>query len=314
MTDAAPAAPAAPPAPEAGAGEKKGVASPEKPGEKTPSTSPPAEGNGKKRKYIVDGGEVEIDLSNEKAVDELIQRGLGAAKRFTEADKIRQQAEKWRRDSEMIVQLLRERPMALLEHAAKINGVDARKLVESWLYDNFVAPEAMNPEQKKVWEQQRELERLRDEKKKTEQTVAQKKWEEARAAHRANFERDIIAALEEGGLPKTSRTVARMATYMMQALQNKVRLTAKDVLPLVRQDYETDIRELFGPLNGELLAKLVGDENLKKIREFELTRLRGQGSVPHAPSVNGGGPPAPKEKKRLTMEEWKADLDRRIGR
>lgn len=282
-----------------------------------PSGESSKEGSsGKKRKYVVDGSEVEVDLSNEKDIDALIQKGLGASKRFNEVNQMRKQAEKWRRDSEMIVSLLEERPMDLLAHAAQLNGVDARKLVEEWLYENHYKLDQMKPEEKKIWEQQKELERFREEKKRNEAVIEKEKFEAARQAYRANFEKDIIGALEQGGLPKTSRTVQRMASYMHQALKTGVRMSASDVMPLVRQDYEADIKEMLGPMNGEGLARFVGDTNLKKLRDFELGKLRAQGANVATVSPTGtpsiGLEPA-KEVKKMSPAEWKEELKRKFG-
>lgn len=313
MTTAAPAAPAAPATPAAPAPGAPGTdlskAAP-KPGEAPKPNSPaPDVPASKKKKYTVDGADVEIDLSDEKALDALIQKGLGADKRFKEASK-------WRQESEMLVELLRTNPMAVIEKAMEMSGGDkkkARDIVENWLWENHIKLEQMTPEQKKAHEQQQELERLRSDKKKQEQAEQQKKFEELRQTYRQTFERDIMGALETGGLPKTTRTVQRMAYYMHQALKTGVKLEAKDVLPLVRQDYEADIKDLFGPMNGEMLAKLLGDETLKKIREHDLAKVRGGGGQP--PAQPPAAPPAaPKEKEILTPDQWRERLDKRLGK
>lgn len=315
MPEAVTATPAAsaPAAPAAGGAESK-VAAP-KPGEaprpgapeavKTEAEKSAALAAAKRKKYVVDGAEHEIDLADEKALDVLIQKGLGADKRFKEASR-------WRQESEMLVDLMRTRPMALLEKAAQLGGQDTRKMVEEWLWENHIKLEQMSPEQKTAHEQTKELERLRDDKKKQEEAVRAKEFETAKAQYRTHFERDIMTALDAGGLPKTPRTVGRIAHYIAQGLKAKVRLSANDVLPLVRQDYETEWRDLVGATNGETLAKLIGDENLKKLREHDLAKLKAQGALPAGGGTPPGQPPAPAApKERLRPDDWRANLDKR---
>lgn len=309
--NAAPAAPAAPPAaadpkaaggaPKPGEGAKPGETG-AKPGET------PAQAAARKKKYLVDGGEVEVDLSDEKALDQLIQKGLGADKRFKETAKQRQEAES-------LVKMLQKSPMAVLERVAKMTGGDPRKIVEDWLWENHVKLEQLTPEQKEAELNKRKVADLEARDKERTEKEQQESFERAREHYRSGFEKDIIAALDTGGLPKTARTVQRMAHYMIQALKAKVTVTAADVMPLVRGDFETDFREMFRPASAEMLAKIVGDDGLKKLRHWELEKLKAQGAVP---AVDKRAPEAPGAvaagtDRTLTKEEWKERLRARAG-
>lgn len=314
MTTAAPAAPTAPAAPAAPAPAAGG--DPTKTPEGAPKTDPAksqgaaAEAANRKKKYVVDGAEVEIDLSDEKAVDEHIQRGLGANKRFKEAAK-------WRQQGEMLIDLLRNKPMVLLEQAAKLSGGDLRKTVEDWLYENHVKVDQMTPEQKKAYELEQQNKKLIEEKETREQTAKREQFEKAKATYSQNFERDIIKALQDGSLPKTPRTVNRMAEYMLQAMKAGAKLSASDVAPLVAQDIQTELGQVLALMTPEILVKFIGDGNLKRIRQFELAQIKAQGGLPQ--NGNGDGqPPQPaaagEPKKKMTWDEFQADLDKRIGK
>lgn len=316
MTTSAPAAPATPAAPAASAPAQGGE--PAKPAEgeqpkagadpKPQGAAPAAGAVGKKKKYVVDGSEVEIDLSDEKSLDELVQRGLGANKRFKEAAK-------WRQHSELLVDLLRNNPMALLQKAAELSGKDLRKTVEDWLYENHVKVEQMTPEQKKAWELEQQNKKLLEEKETREQTAKREQFEKAKATYSQNFERDIIKALQDGSLPKTPRTVNRMAEYMLQAMKAGARLSASDVAPLVAQDIQTELSQVLALMTPEILVKFIGDGNLKRIREYELAQIKAQGGVVQ-PATGEPSPQAsaPAPKKKMTWEEFQADLDARIGK
>lgn len=317
-TAVAPAAPAAS-APAAGApagGEPKAgapaaqqPAAAGKPGEPGKPAETPAAAAARKKKYVVDGGEVEVDLSDEAAIDRLIQKGLGADKRFKETAAQRQQAE-------ALLTALRRNPMGVLEQVAKLHGQDARKVVEDWLWDNHVRLEQLTPEQKEAELNKRKLADFEAKEKERQVKAQQEQFEKAKQHYRETFERDIIGALETGGLPKTAWTVQRMAHYMAQALKAGAKVTAGDVVDLVRGDFEGGFREMFSAANAEVLAKIVGDDGLKKLREWELAKLKAQGAQPGGGEKPPAAPPAPPAngvERTMTREEWKERLRQRTG-
>jgi hypothetical protein len=313
---AAPASPAAPAAPNAPAGgEPKpgatgspapdaGGASP-KPGEEPKPGESAAQTAARKKKYKVEGAEVEVDLADEKSLDVLIQKGLAADRRFTEASK-------FRKDSEALLSALQRDPMAVLARVAKMNGGDARKIVEDWLYKEHVQLESLSPEEKERELEKRELQQRREQDKVREEQAKAAKHEEAVKLYRGHYEKEVIQALQDGGLPKTPRTVERMAHYILDARKAGVKLSAKDVLPLVRQDYEQEFRELMGPMNGDVLAGLLGDNVMKKIRDHDLAKLRGPNGqfvppvAPEQPAAAAG--PKPK----MSWEDFKKEQDKII--
>lgn len=267
--------------------------------------TPPVAEVPKKRRYVVDGKTHEID---EKDLDTVVQKGLGAEKKFNEAAKARKEAE-------MLISMLQRNPMAVLEKVAKLSGGDPRKIVEDWLWENHVKLEQLTPEQREAELNKRKLTDYEKQEQERQERAVQERAEQLKAHYREHYERDIIGALEEGGLPKTTKTVSRMAHYMAQALKIGAKITAKDVIPLVRQDYESEFREIFGPANAEIIARILGDDGLKKIREHDLSRLKAQG----APIRTDGnaGKPVPAEsgekKKKMSPDEWKESLRRKFG-
>lgn len=315
---AAPATPAAAPSAPAGGGEPKGGAP--KPGEtpaggvKPDGSSPkpgetPAAAAARKKKYQVEGREVEVDLSDEAALDRLIQKGLGADKRFKETAAQRQQAE-------ALITMLRKNPMAVLEQVAKMTGQDPRKVVEDYLWENHVKLEQLTPEQREAELNKRKLADLETKEKERLSQEQAAQFEKAKQHYRATFERDIMGALETGGLPKTAWTVQRMAHYMAQALKAKVKVSAGDVVSLVREDFEGGFREMFGAANAEVLAKIVGDDGLKKLREWEMAKLKAQGMQPASGERPPAAPPAIPAgtgERNLSRDEWRERLRQRTG-
>lgn len=233
--------------------------------EEIPNAAPSGEGGpvdgSRTFKLKVDGEEVEI---TEAEAILLAQRGKAADKRFQEASALRKQAEE-------VINLLKSDPRKALQHP-EIN-VDIRELAEEVLKEHLEV-EMMDDKEKQIYKLQKELEQKEAERKATEETkrAEQMKIEEER--YTKQYEKDINDTLQSSGLPQTNFTVNRVIHYMQQALDLGYEASAKDVIGLVKQDYQNDIKQLFSAADSSILGDLLGEEGLKKVRGFDVSRLK----------------------------------------
>jgi hypothetical protein len=245
-----------------------------------------------KFKLLIDGVEEEVDKT------ELIKR----AQKATASDKKFQEAAKIRRQSEDLIRLLKADPWRVLQHPSL--GHDVRKLAEQFLYER-IQEDAMTPEQKESLEAKRKVKEYEDMIQQQKVDDQNKQMATLRAKYEDSYSKDIIETLKVSGLPQTPSTVRRMAYYMHQALLKGYELKANDVVSLVRQDYETEIKELFGPLDAQTLVELLGEDTAKKIRLADLSKLKKPGQTisakEQAPSPEG----SPNKKKGISLEEWR---------
>lgn len=241
----------------------------------------------RKLKLKIFGKEQELP---ESEVIRRAQLSTAAEKRLQEAHKQRSQAEEFYR-------LLKTDPRRVLTHPSI--GVDLRKMAEEILAEELRA-ETLTPEQRELAQAKKELEdfRNKDLESKKQQEFRRQQALIAEAGDR--MDEEFGSALQNSGLPKSPRTLQRMAYYKEQALVNKIDVSAADIVFLVREDYQREIEELFGSTDDNALLGLLGENVAGKIRKADLARLN---TNPGAPSI---GTPIPAGKKAQAEAEAKA--------
>lgn len=269
-------------------------------------------------RFVVDGKPVEVEVTAEEAAfmeknprwKDRFQKSLGAEKRLQEGVRLR-------REAEAIIEMLKD-PEAIFDHVLKhpsLGHKDVRSMVEGWLLKQ-IEVERMDPKDRELMTTKQELEAIREREAQEKKNVEQKRHDEMTQKFTVDYQKDIIAAVSSSGLPTNEETVGRVAFYLEAALtQYGKDLKAADVMPLVKQDYERMVRKLFSSSNGQLIADLLGEEGLKKIREYEIGRLRnpngnGSGTPPRSP--NGSSAPShPSGTKPMSTDEWRDYLAKR---
>lgn len=241
------------------------------------------------------------DVKSEEELVRLAQLGLGASEKF-------EQAAQNRKKAEAIIELFQKDPAKAL----KALGHDVRKLAEDYLYSE-AQKQMLTPEQREKQEITQEIERLRAEKEQMIKDQREQRVAQLAAKYESDIQTDIISAIDKYKLPSNPKTVARMAEYMAGALEAGYELTAQDVAPRVRQDLEEEHKSLFNHYDVEDLLKLLGDGQLKKIREYEINKVKAK--APAAPTQVTATPTANvKEdylnetpKKKFTWDEFERD-------
>lgn len=239
------------------------------------------------------------EVRDEAELVRLAQLGLGASEKF-------EQAAQNRKKAEAIIDLFQKDPAKAL----KALGHDVRKLAEDYLYTE-AQKQMMSPEQKEKAEIQEEIQRLKAEKEEMVKQQQEERIGKLQAKYEADIQTDIISAIDKYRLPKNPKTVARMAEYMASALENGYEITAQDIAPRVRQDLEEEHKSLFNHYDVEDLLKLLGGDQLKKIREYEINKVKAK--APVAPTQTIQTPIANKEaydeapKKKFTWEEFEKE-------
>lgn len=257
----------------------------------------------KKWKLKNKDAEIEVD---EKELVRRAQLGIEAEKSISEG-------RKWKRDAETLIRLIKEDPVSVLSHPHI--GHDVRALAEKVLMEQ-IKIESMTPEQRAAHEAMTKLKELELEKKQREEQETNSKKEALEKHWAGEYQKQIIGALSKSGLPKTPYTVKRIAGYMHDALARGIRVTAEDVVPLVQEDYMNEQRALFGAATEDTIASLLSPEVSEKFRKALLKKLQNRDAADNAEPAeiveDGGGAP-PKEKRKMTKDEFWASIDKRVG-
>lgn len=242
------------------------------------------------------------EVSDEGELVRLAQLGLGAHEKF-------QQAAGTRKQAEAILELLQKDPAKALSSM----GMDVRKLAEDYLVEEAKKLQ-MSPEERQKHELQQEIQRLQQEKAEIEQSKQEERIQTLQAKYEVDIQDQIIGAIDRYKLPKNPKTVSRIAEYMASALENGYEANALDVASRVRQDIEDEHRSLYSQYNVEDLISLLGQDQLKKIRQYEVNKVKAK--APNAPvktaavSTNKMVENEDKSKKKMSMDDFRSELDK----
>lgn len=227
----------------------------------------------RKLKLKVDGKEFEeeFDLGNEAELIKHLQLSKVSQKRMQEAAEYQKRLSKYEEDMSAVIEMLKKDPERVLSDPSV--GVDTVKLAEKILQRQLEEAEK-SPEQKEREKIQRELEKAKKEleaEREAKRSAEMARIEEQEAK---NLDEEITEALESSGLPKKPYYVKRIADYLLLGLQKGKRVTAKDVISLVKQEALNDIRELASAAPDEGLEELFGKDFFDRIRKRNMKRQK----------------------------------------
>lgn len=221
--------------------------------------------SGKIWKLKVNEKEYEVDSSNTDQIKQLVQKGLSAQQRYTEAAAIRNQAQSF-------INALKNDPVKVLTHPSL--GLNFRDVAEKYLYQQL-QHDNMSDEEKQQHAEKEELEKYRAEELERKRSDEQKKLEKLKEEYRENYQQQFIEALKESNIPKNDWSIKRMADYMREAIRRGAKnITPKQIAPLVKQDWENAQRELLSSLDGDDLINMLGKETAEKIRKHQIAQAQ----------------------------------------
>ncbi len=241
-----------------------------KPDEKPPE-QPPA-----RRK--VRFGDQELDLDDEEFkklnAAEMVRGGQEALRKAAE---MRKQAERMQSDARRVISALREQPDWALKSAGMSEEQQvawAEKLLAQEMIRQGVNPqtgERLTAEQVRLWQLQQE----RDEKarlaEKYEKEQQSQQREEAKAQLRQKFDRELTEALRTGGLPPTDTMIGRLAQAY---LDFDFEVPAKDLVPVVMQDFQKELEVTFRGLSPQDVIKILPKGTLDELRKYDLAQAK----------------------------------------
>ena len=255
----------------------------------------------KKYKLKVDGEEsdFEIDLNNDEEVKKHFQMSKASSKKMSEAAELRKSAEQF-------IDMLKKNPRKVLSDPNI--GVDLKNLAKE-IIDQELEESLKSPEQIEKEKLQAELQELKDKQKKDNEDRKNKELQRLQSQHEQEIQTNIEAALKTGELPKTPYTVRKMAELMMLALENNIELKPKDLVPLLRKQMNSDIKELFSASSDDVLEELVGKDNLTRLRKRGLAKVKNDKVAQTAASIkqtgnNSSKTEEPKEGTKQTIRDF----------
>jgi len=152
-------------------------------------------------------------------------------------------------------------------------GVDATKKAEEHLLKLYNL-EQMTPEQKKQYELEQENKQLKAEKENQLKEVQTKEQQVLVEKFKEEYDQEFTAALEKSDIPKNPQSVARMARYMEEALNEGFELPAEKAALLVKEDIQNELIEISNKADPEKLIKMFPEEAIKKLKQYDLSKIK----------------------------------------
>jgi len=225
----------------------------------------------RRHKLKIDSREEEVDEAQVLRDAQLVRT---ANKRMEEVARSKNQIAK-------LLETIKGNPIeALMDPALGLSKEQIKSVFENWYKSEFIDPEMLTPEQRKLKEYEQKEKAWEAARKEKEQSEAQSRLALEQQHWAGEYEKQIMKGLETKALPKNASTVRAMAAYMQQAVNAGIEVPIETIADLVHNDKVTDAKSILGSMDGDQILKFVGEEIVNKIRKADLARLRGGQAVP----------------------------------
>lgn len=243
----------------------------------TPSEKKAAEKQLKKLQYKANGRTYNDEFDPND--DDYMSKQFSKAKAFDTTAAEKAQLEKEVRN---FVEELRKNPRKVLSDPNI--GLDLKQLAAS-IIEEEIENSKKSPEQVAKEKLEAELKEMKEKYEKEKEETRHKDFERLQQQEYERYDMLMTSALEKTDLPKSPYIVKKMADYMLLGLQEGVDVTPEDVIPLVREEIQNDLKEMFQIMPDELVEKLIGKDKLSSIRKKNLAKAK---ATP--PSLNNIAP------------------------
>ena len=152
-------------------------------------------------------------------------------------------------------------------------GIDLKELAAQILEEE-IENSKKSPDQIELEKAQRRLKELEDERSKEMEDSKNKEYERLLDQQYERYDIQMSKALEGSGLPKSPYIVKKMADYMIQGVKKGIQVSPEDVIPLVKEELQSDLKQMFDILPDEVLTQLIGKNNYDRIRKHNVSKAK----------------------------------------
>lgn len=254
----------------------------------------------KKYTVTIDGKKLEVD---EKELIKGYQLSKASAQKITEAAETKKQAQ-------AVVNLLQQGEDGLEYLLEAVHGpAKAREILENALYKKL-SIEKMDPNARKAYEAERELERYREMEKQLKQQEAEKAQEQAVEQYKQGFLTVVNETVKVGGFPNTAFIKAQIVQGMNILIGKGHEATPEILIPYVKKQIAAHQKEMF-ELDPEQAVKMYGEEAAEKWRDYLNSKYDSSKKKlpPKVKAEDGAGKTSKSSNEKpkfKTWEEWSA--------
>lgn len=231
----------------------------------------------KELKLKVNGKEVveKIDLNDEAELVKRLQLAKAANEAFQKSAVNEKKLAQMDAEMNQFLAKLKANPLEILKHPEL--GINLEQVAELILQQK-IEEEMKSPEQIELEKAKKRLQELEDERKALEEAKQKAEMERLEQEASQYIQQEIISAIDGGDLPNSPYIVNKMAQLLNVAYTNGIDVDAKDIVPIVKNAYLKDMKEMMGKIPDELLEDLVTPDRVKAIRNKRIQAVRAKNS------------------------------------
>ena len=255
----------------------------------------------KKLKLKVDGEEFEEELPFEIDEDqeEYVRKHLQLSKM---SQKRAQSAKDIEKKARTLVEMIQKDPMAVLSDPAL--GLDVKKVIAEYI-EKEIQESEKTPEQKQREQMEQELRALREEREKEREASKAREKEALEERELQRYDQLMSDALTgNADLPKTPYVVKKMAEHMLAMVKKGINATPQDVVSVVREEMQNDLKQMFAVLPEDVIEKLVGKETINKLRKKSVAKGKAINAAPPSDATSKSKEKKEQNEKKETFKEF----------
>jgi hypothetical protein len=216
----------------------------------------------------IDGEEYEEELPFEVDEDhaEYLKKNLQLSKK---AQKSMQSEASLRSQVDQFVKSLK----GDTKNTLKQMGIDPKEFA-AMIIEEELQQQAMTPEQRERAELEAKLKALEDERRLEKEEFDKREYERLTQQEYERIDTKMTAVIDQAGIPKSPYVVKKIAQYMQDGLQYGVNLEPEDVIGLVKEEIQSDLKELLSALGEDKVESFIGKDILDKVRKKNLAKAK----------------------------------------
>lgn len=271
----------------------------------TPSQQAQAKKMLKSLRIKVDGREMDEELPFEIPDDEetveWMKRNLQMSKMGA---KRAQEYSTLEKEVKSFIDELRKNPRKILSDPNI--GIDVKKLAAE-VIEEEIENSQKSPEQLEREKLERELKDLKEQREREKEEAKQREFDRIQQESFERYDMLIGQALEKSDLPKSPYVVKKIADYMLLGLQNGIDVNPTDVLPIIREELQDELKDMFAVMPEEVIEQIIGKDVFTRVRKKNIAKAKSAKAPLTAQNVasDTGVTSKPKEEKPAQKQSIK---------
>lgn len=158
-------------------------------------------------------------------------------------------------------------------------GVDLKKIAAEMIEEE-IENSKKSPEQIEKEKMSEELRAMKEEREKEKEEFKKREFERLQEQEYERYDMLMTKTLDSSDLPKSPYVVKKMADYLLLGLTNGIDITPEDVLPLVREEIQNDLKEMFAAMPEDIVESFIGKDNFNRVRKKQLSKAKQAQAAP----------------------------------